>query len=717
MLYTILHKSYCSMAHYIRTVFLIIFLGITTISYAGMGLQGFPELSPEDIQALERELEQAAQAIDQYVSTLSPDKQEEFHKAVEEAQKMMESMSEEELQQFFSEVLAQELAGAEQAVTSPQPTTKPTPTQPAPPIEIKPRITSTEQEAALALIDSIIQHTDAFLVKMNNVPDLTIRVKRWIASKKIQVSAAEGTWDAIKKSIETFKQALYKLKDIDSKTNQYRYIGFFTKNNTLYTALSTLESQLATYQPRITVSSFGIEVLNSSSKNAIVAILNAYSTALVAAIPELAKVFEEYAPEAKRLKEEEAKRVEQARAEAVKPRGFRQPRVAGKPEEIGYRPSPYERFDFGYPPYQPSAAPSALPAAPTPTEKAKKEKEKGGGKKGATTPTKKSKKKKEEDKKKEEEKKKKEEKTIEEQKKKITELEKEIAEKLGIPATEKPEVPGAPTKPGVPRKPGKVPSEEIIEPFKRIACPIGGAEDVNGIMELIKSNLAYINQLIQNPKLGNIEEELTSSQAPDMSFALVTLPGLERRIKRINELANKYLAAYDNSNQAKTILRTLLEPNALFKNVAPQLEAINQKLQDEEFKTSIPALKNYAYLAQEPMLEEGADTTPLENLKKSIAHPISLMSIYNEIVAINRQIGSAIPKLEEKEEEPEENEEEQEGEELEEGEDIESEEAGEESAAEEDGEQEEGKGEESAEEEQESEEKKRSSFKIKPENE
>ena len=194
-----MHKKNISFFHTIFTNIRLLILSLTFIIpnivlCVQSGFEGFPSMSQDEMEAMEKELEQAALAIEEHVNTLSPEEQEEFHRAVAEVEKMMSEMSEEELGQFFEEVLTQELAAAEEKV-SPS-LTQQTPTdqipEETPIIETKPKITSSEQEAALFLIDSIIKHTDEFIIKAGNIPDLSARVKRWIASGKI-TSVQYGT--------------------------------------------------------------------------------------------------------------------------------------------------------------------------------------------------------------------------------------------------------------------------------------------------------------------------------------------------------------------------------------------------------------------------------------------------------------------------------------------------------------------------------------------
>lgn len=607
----------------IRLFLLFICIGVaTTPLYTGMPMGGFPgglpDLSPEELQALEQELEQAAQAIDQYVSSLSPAEQEAFHQEVARVEQLMSGMSPEELEQFFGEMLAQELANQGQEMPVPaqsapimQPKTEPTP-------EIKPKITTSEQEAALALLDSIIQHTDEFLIKTNNIPDLSIRVKRWITGQKIHNASTDSGWESIKAAIEAFKQKLYRLKEVNPKTNQYTFVSLLTKNTSLYEMLTSLESTLTTHEPKLSVSSFGIEELNSESKRALVVIINAYNALLASATTEIDKLFEEYAPEAQKLKDAEIKAAEQARAEASKPRTPKAPRVGGSREsenrgQYTQAGSDYGDYGYGYgPSYGPSYGRAQEGGSPT-TKKSKDKKPSSSGGGGRGYPGAQNTTKEEEEKKKKEE----------EEKKK-----KEAGQVLPMVPGTQPTDQKTEDKKDKDGKPLPKPTGAKTSQAPRVVCPVNQSSD--NTLQLIKSNLDQATEIIKEENaIHSLETELTSQTPPNMHLALVTLPGLERRAKRVDDLVTQYLTAHGNDDEAKQNVQSLLNSYESFTKVTAELQRIKTAVADDAFLQKIPAAKQYAYFAQQPELKEDADTKALDAIKKSVPHPTSLITIAN----------------------------------------------------------------------------------------
>jgi len=625
--------------HITRT---IAFLTITTIGmlHAGMPGLNFDNLSPEEEAALMQEFERMAKEVEQAFNAMSPEEQEAFVQQVEELDRTMRSMSPEEQEQFIAEMIAQEMerAGQQPEVVRPaQPIQQPK-------VEVSPEQQKpSEKEPILILLNSIIQNTDKFIIKSNNIPDISLRVNRWLAGNKIQASP-QASWETIKNDIESFKQKLHTLKDVDSKTNKYRLLPYLIKNEALSASLASLEAVLSAQEPNVSVSSFGIEELNSQSKRAIKEILSAYHATITAANAEITKLFEEYAPEAQKLKEEEQKRTEQAHAAAAQPRTPKAPRVAGSPEQVDRYPKGggggYD-YDYGYPHGGGGYSPSYGGGYPYQEEvNPKKETEKpgsagaGGGKGGTEKPKadagkkdkgKSKKDKKEEKKKKEEEEKKKKEK--EEKDKKDKE------KKQGKPEEKKgePEVPGK-----KPTTPGQAPAK----PASQALCPLTDPQSPASIMQLIKNNLDQLTMLLQeSKKITNIQAELMSSSTPDMQLALVTLPGLDRRIKRLDDLVKQYLAKTGHSDAAKKELRTLLDKHNALKAVSLQLKDIKTKLDTDEIVVDkIPATKQYAYLAIEPLMQEDADTTKLDEVKTTVPHPTSLIAIANTLAAIDNQL-------------------------------------------------------------------------------
>src|SRR5918996_900727 len=322
-----MQKNLERFCHFITKNIMVYILGITCIISSflypmGMGqFPGMPNLTPEEMQALEQELAQAAQAIEQHVNSLSPEEQAEFHRAVNELEQMMSTMSEEELNQFFESVIAQELSNAQEVPPTTPAAVPGAPIAPKEPqaVVLEQKFT-TEQQKALNILTSLVELTDSFMVKMQNVPDIEPKFLLWLGQGKLANVDRALDWNLFKKTIEIFKKDISDMRKIDNKTKKYLFLDALTKNDILYRELTNLESQLKAYEPRVQVVSFGIERLSSDTKNAIQKIISSFGHAVQSTSEGIKKLFETYEPEAQKIREEEKKQLEKAKAEMAQQR-------------------------------------------------------------------------------------------------------------------------------------------------------------------------------------------------------------------------------------------------------------------------------------------------------------------------------------------------------------------------------------------------------------
>lgn len=645
-----MHILFTRLFNTMRVIYflLICFLGTGFAQLYPMGaIPGLENLSPEEMQMLEQELQAAAQQIDAYVNSLSPEEQAEFQRAVSEVEQMMSTMSEEELGQFFEQIIAAEMEQQQQGLQQIPPQTQPQPAaleHKAAPIVSKAPLTTAE-EKALALLTSLIDYTDDFLVKTDNILDMERRFSNWASQNKLSGVGAGITWEKQKDSIIDLRQHISDLKKTDLKTGKYLFIDAFIKNTALYNQLEQLNKQLETYEPRIIVSSFGIEKLSDAAKEALKQSLSAYGASLQATKADIKKLFEEIGPELAKIKEEEKKLTEKAQAESAKGRQVTPGRTAGA-QPMGdyygggrggrdeYGSYPYGG-DYGYGDY---GSPSKAEAKP---ETGKKEKGGGGGKgKG----------KKEDKKETDEEKKKREE---EERKKK----EEEEAKKAGKGKR----APGA--------KADRIPTSEIL------ACPADGGEQLNGKYELIAQNYRYIAQLLaEYPEAAKFQ---FLSKKPDPQLAVYLLPGIERRLKRLNELVKEYLDQIKktkNKDQADAALDKILElhqeQEALIAMGTNLGELLKQFSDEENGNNALQKLNpdaRYVYFkdtahdkqvikATDPNAkDQQIDLTAIKTQypEKNLA---SLRDIYNEWAKLNNTLAALMGEEEPEQEEVQESE-------------------------------------------------------------
>ena len=132
-----------------------------------------PEMTEAEMIKMQKEID--AQ-INEFVASLPPDQQAQFHKDVAELTEVMSKMSDDELVQFIETVLPPnetqqlplpEVPKSSVPATPAKPPVQPKPTKPA--LSEKPK---QKIEEAHALIEEIIGHIESFLRKSTLIPDL-----------------------------------------------------------------------------------------------------------------------------------------------------------------------------------------------------------------------------------------------------------------------------------------------------------------------------------------------------------------------------------------------------------------------------------------------------------------------------------------------------------------------------------------------------------------
>lgn len=588
----------------------------------GPGIPGLENLSPEEMQQLEQELQAAAQQIDAYVNSLSPEEQAEFQRAVAEVEQMMSSMSEEELGQFFEQIMAAEMEQAQmQGMQAPMQPQQPVTFEQKPAPVISKIPLTTAEEKALALLTSLIERTDELLIKTDNIPDMSLRFNKWASQNKLSGTAAATTWEQQKNNIIELRQQVSDLKKTDLKTGKYLFLEAFIKNSALYTQLEQLNTQLQTHEPRIVVSSFGIEKLSDAAKNALQAALSAYGATLQSSKTDIKKLFEEIGPELAKIKEEEKKITEKAQAESAKGRAVTPGRTAGTQsmgDMYGYgRGGRGDDYDFGggypYGDYGPSRG-QYRPEA----EKTQAQKGKDG--KGGKTPKAGGKGKEETDKDKE--------KDGKDKKDKGDKAAKQVGDK-------------------------KEPAQEAP-----VACPVDGGEKLNGKLQLIESNYRYIAELLADARNKNILDfnDLMQKE-PNTELVLSILPSIERRLKRLNELVTEYTKQAnselkDNKNRYNEVMNKVAHLHAEQSELqlfGESLKQIVDTLKADGVLETINPNARYAYLkdssheikATDAAQSEKPTIIDLTKVKKDF--PESSLSSLNDIYAEFEKLNKAIP--------------------------------------------------------------------------
>lgn len=292
-----------------------------------MGNMSAAELN--ELEALEKELARAAQEIDQYVASLSPEEQEQFHQAVKEVESMLENMSEDEFNQMLNQMFQEE---NQASITQPEVLT---PVKVAEPVTIKSTLTADEarkQETALQLLENLINRTNSFIVKTQSILEIPGSIDRWALQGKIAHWPSGVSWSGFEKQIEMLNQRFYLLMDKDETTNKFRYLLDLIADEKTFTALFDLEKKLTQNESLIELPALGSTKMNITTKNALKNVTAAYSTAFYGQdiIKSIDSIIEKYGPIAKKLKDDEAQRAERAKQESEKPGQIGRTAIAGK---------------------------------------------------------------------------------------------------------------------------------------------------------------------------------------------------------------------------------------------------------------------------------------------------------------------------------------------------------------------------------------------------
>ena len=343
----------------LRVLPLILWVGLFTLvipqpaSFA-MG----PQLSDEDLKFLE----EAQKEVEKYVSNLpteaalraqglseeqikKAETKEKFEREVERLSKMSEEDLIKEIEKAIADVNVALTPQAEPELP-PMSIRQEEERKPEP----KPVTPTNKQMAALQLIDALIMSIDNFLRKAQVMVELPGKIISWNKEGKLKGWPTNLTWNIFKDQIEDLDAKLKKLKDRDPKSNNYKYLDDFIKDESTFNNLTKVKDSLARYEPKIELSPFGIDKMTSESRQATRSVvLSLFEATGILAIPSgLDKIFEKYEPTAKKIKEaEEAaqkRALEQSRAGRV-PGGIS---VGGTPATSRERREGYGQYDYDH---------------------------------------------------------------------------------------------------------------------------------------------------------------------------------------------------------------------------------------------------------------------------------------------------------------------------------------------------------------------------------
>jgi hypothetical protein len=162
------------------------------------------------------------------------------------------------------------------------------------------------------MINNLVKTADSVLVKIQSVPELSLKIKRWGKKGVIYDWPENGSWDKVKKDIESLRQDITKLLDKEPGKEKYKYLDAFIDNEVLYNNTAKLLTTLAEYEPKIVTTGVGIDKITKETKTAIKRAISGFTETLyrIKLREELKKVFDTFEPKATKIreKEEEAKK-------------------------------------------------------------------------------------------------------------------------------------------------------------------------------------------------------------------------------------------------------------------------------------------------------------------------------------------------------------------------------------------------------------------------
>jgi len=309
----------------------------------------FPQLTQQEVSELKGSgmneemigsLQEMTQWFDQVIDTWSPDEQNKFWGEFDELNDTLNKMSPDEREKYTQEMLTK--AFSDLGVQEQQPAQpvipEPIVTPKVEPKKVAPKVEETEQDKAFKMLTALSNSIQNFLNKVQASPDFAIKVEGWARKNEIPQWTPSLKWETLKTDLEQFDALIQQIKLRNTKTGEYRFLNELIKNKALIDNLTRTQAILAQYEPQIDIASFGIVSLTKNSKLGIQKVVNALSEALYTlnVRPALLKVIEQFEPEAKKIREQQAALEKQAAQQfAVRPQQNRPTVISGYPDE-GY---------------------------------------------------------------------------------------------------------------------------------------------------------------------------------------------------------------------------------------------------------------------------------------------------------------------------------------------------------------------------------------------
>ncbi len=296
------------------------------------------DLSEEDLKFLE----QAQKDVQKYVEALpteaslrakgyseeqikNAETKEKFDREVERLSKMSEEDLLKEIEKAITDASNAQPAPTEAPQV--QPTKPTTPEQP----QKQTTAVSSKHHAALQLIDLTITGITNFLRKAQIMSELPSKIQTWQKDGKLKNWPTSLSWNSFKTQVEDLEAKLHKLKDRDPRSNNYKYLDEFIKDEGTYNNLVKLRDALNKNESKIALSPFGMEKMTTESREATRTVLLSLHEALtVLGIPAgIDRIFEKFEPTAKKIKEAEESAQKRALEQTKMPRYAEPARIGG----------------------------------------------------------------------------------------------------------------------------------------------------------------------------------------------------------------------------------------------------------------------------------------------------------------------------------------------------------------------------------------------------
>lgn len=330
-------------------------------------------LTPEKLQEFEAQLNAE---IEDMVNNMKPEQKKIFDETVkrleqkdpEELQRfVMGDMNDAEMEDFLKSVIPEDaLQDAPEAGQEIQPE----PAE-APKADVKPQFSS-KHEKAKHLIEKVIKHTESFLQKTTEIPELENFVKQW-KDKGLKCMPAvskerANNWTKFKAAIDDMNNQFYRLLEKDSKKDSYKYLEDFINNESLYEQVTQLHDSLTEQEPKIETSPFGTKEISNACQLPVQNVINTFADALdEIEIPrKLEVIFQKYEPTAKKHREAEQKATDKALQESKQKPSSKPMSSVGSESRNPYA-SPYSGSGYSSPSWSSYTPSSYNPSSSTPT--------------------------------------------------------------------------------------------------------------------------------------------------------------------------------------------------------------------------------------------------------------------------------------------------------------------------------------------------------------